>query len=53
MNTKTRETYLDNQLIEGLTPKEFDLLYTLAKTTPSLFTRTTTRIGLGLSILWR
>ena len=31
MNTKTRETYLDNQLIEGLTPKEFDLLYTLAK----------------------
>ena len=28
MNTKTRETYLDNQLIEGLTPKEFDLLYT-------------------------
>ena len=27
MNTKTRETYLDNQLIEGLTPKEFDLLY--------------------------
>ena len=31
MNTKTREAYLDNRPIEGLTPKEFDLLFTLAK----------------------
>ena len=39
MNTKTRETYLDNQLIEGLTPKEFDLLYTLAKNHAKSFSR--------------
>ena len=39
MNTKTRETYLDNQLIEGLTPKEFDLLYTLAKKPRQVFSR--------------
>ena len=31
MNTKTREAYLNGKLIDGLTPKEFDLLYTLAK----------------------
>lgn len=39
MNTKTRETYLDDQLIEGLTPKEFDLLYTLAKKPRQVFSR--------------
>lgn len=41
MNTKTREAYLDNRPIEGLTPKEFDLLFTLAKkTTTSIFSGT-------------
>ena len=39
MNTKTREAYLDNQLISGLTPKEFDLLYTLAKKPRQVFSR--------------
>ncbi|MEI5992208.1 DNA-binding response regulator [Enterococcus termitis] len=39
MNTKTREAYLDNKLIDGLTPKEFDLLYTLAKKPRQVFSR--------------
>lgn len=39
MNTKTREAYLDDQLIDGLTPKEFDLLYTLAKKPRQVFSR--------------
>lgn len=39
MNTKTREAYLDNQPINGLTPKEFDLLYTLAKKPRQVFSR--------------
>lgn len=39
MNTKTREAYLDNQAIDGLTPKEFDLLYTLAKKPRQVFSR--------------
>jgi DNA-binding response OmpR family regulator len=39
MNTKTREAYLDNQPIDGLTPKEFDLLYTLAKKPRQVFSR--------------
>lgn len=39
MNTKTRETYLDGKLIEGLTPKEFDLLFTLAKKPRQVFSR--------------
>lgn len=39
MNTKTREAYLDDELIEGLTPKEFDLLYTLAKKPRQVFSR--------------
>ena len=39
MNTKTREAYLDEKLIEGLTPKEFDLLYTLAKKPRQVFSR--------------
>ncbi|MGX6979927.1 winged helix-turn-helix domain-containing protein [Vagococcus elongatus] len=39
MNTKTREAYIDEQLIEGLTPKEFDLLYTLAKKPRQVFSR--------------
>lgn len=39
MNTKTREAYLDNTLIDGLTPKEFDLLYTLAKKPRQVFSR--------------
>lgn len=29
--TKTREAYLNGKQIEGLTPKEFDLCYTLSK----------------------
>lgn len=39
MNVKTREAYLDEQPIEGLTPKEFDLLYTLAKKPRQVFSR--------------
>lgn len=39
MNTKTREAYLDDTLIDGLTPKEFDLLYTLAKKPRQVFSR--------------
>lgn len=39
MNTKTREAYLDDKLINGLTPKEFDLLYTLAKKPRQVFSR--------------
>lgn len=39
LNTKTREAYLNQKLIEGLTPKEFDLLYTLAKKPRQVFSR--------------
>ncbi|HCM88708.1 MULTISPECIES: response regulator transcription factor [Vagococcus] len=39
MNIKTREAYLDNQLVDGLTPKEFDLLLTLAKKPRQVFSR--------------
>lgn len=39
MNTKTREAYLGDHLIEGLTPKEFDLLFTLAKKPRQVFSR--------------
>ncbi len=39
MNTKTREAYLNGQPIDGLTPKEFDLLYTLAKKPRQVFSR--------------
>jgi two-component system OmpR family response regulator len=39
MNTKTREAYLNDQLIVGLTPKEFDLLFTLAKKPRQVFSR--------------
>lgn len=39
MNIKTREAYLDSQQITGLTPKEFDLLYTLAKKPRQVFSR--------------
>ncbi|MGO3728987.1 MAG: winged helix-turn-helix domain-containing protein, partial [Enterococcus viikkiensis] len=36
---KTREAYLDDKAIEGLTPQEFDLLYTMAKKPRQVFTR--------------
>ncbi|MGX7013863.1 response regulator transcription factor [Vagococcus silagei] len=39
MNTKTREVYLEDKPIEGLTPKEFDLLFTLAKKPKQVFSR--------------
>ncbi|WP_461226461.1 response regulator transcription factor [Lacticaseibacillus suihuaensis] len=39
LSTKTREAYLDSSLIEGLTPKEFDLLHTLAKNPKQVFSR--------------
>ncbi len=39
MNTKTREAYLDGKQIEGLTPKEFDLLHTLANKPRQVFSR--------------
>lgn len=39
MNTKTREVYLYNQAITDLTPKEFDLLKTMASKPRQVFTR--------------
>ncbi|MCI1284165.1 response regulator transcription factor [Lacticaseibacillus songhuajiangensis] len=39
LSTKTREAYLDDQQIEGLTPKEFDLLRTLARNPKQVFSR--------------
>ncbi|MGO2083158.1 response regulator transcription factor [Vagococcus sp.] len=39
MNTKTREVYLEEQAIQGLTPKEFDLLLTLARNPKQVFSR--------------
>ncbi|MFD1318400.1 response regulator transcription factor [Loigolactobacillus zhaoyuanensis] len=39
LNTKTREAYLLDQPINGLTPKEFDLLFTLAKKPKQVFSR--------------
>lgn len=39
MNTKTREVYLYDQPIADLTPKEFDLLKTLASKPRQVFTR--------------
>ncbi|KMO50801.1 PhoP family transcriptional regulator, partial [Lacticaseibacillus rhamnosus] len=37
--TKTREAYLNGKQIEGLTPKEFDLLHTLSKSPKQVFSR--------------
>lgn len=39
MNTKTREAYLQAKMIPDLTPKEFDLLKTLAKKPRQVFSR--------------
>ena len=39
MNTKTREVYLYGQPVSDLTPKEFDLLKTLASKPRQVFTR--------------
>ena len=39
MNLKTREAYLNEKSIDGLTPKEFDLLYTMAKKPRQVCTR--------------
>jgi two-component system OmpR family response regulator len=39
LSTKTREAYLDGVAIEGLTPKEFDLLHTLAQNPKQVFSR--------------
>lgn len=39
LNSKTREAFLDDQQIENLTPKEFDLLKTLASKPKQVFTR--------------
>lgn len=39
MNIKTREVYLYNQAIPDLTPKEFDLLKTMASKPRQVFTR--------------
>jgi len=39
MNTKTREAYLNGKEITDLTPKEFDLLYTLANKPRQVFSR--------------
>ncbi|MGY3764948.1 winged helix-turn-helix domain-containing protein [Vagococcus vulneris] len=39
MNTKTREVLLDDARIDGLTPKEFDLLLTLAGKPKQVFSR--------------
>ncbi|MCZ0717476.1 response regulator transcription factor [Aerococcus kribbianus] len=39
ISEKTREAYYDDQLIEGLTPKEFDILLTLASHPKQVFSR--------------
>lgn len=39
INKKTRETFLYGQLLDGLTPKEFELLYTMAKSPKQVFSR--------------
>lgn len=39
INKKTRETYLYEKPLEGLTPKEFELLYTMAKSPKQVFSR--------------
>lgn len=39
LNSKTREAYLNGHLIKNLTPKEFDLLKTLASKPQQVFTR--------------
>ena len=39
MNVNTREAYVDDQKVEGLTPKEFDLLLTLASKPKQVFSR--------------
>ncbi|PLS39288.1 DNA-binding response regulator [Carnobacterium maltaromaticum] len=39
INTKTREAFLFEKPIEGLTPKEFELLYTLSKSPKQVFSR--------------
>ncbi|MCX2455403.1 response regulator transcription factor [Lacticaseibacillus nasuensis] len=39
LSTKTREAFLDDQPIENLTPKEFDLLHTLANKPKQVFSR--------------
>lgn len=39
MNTKTREAYLEAKMIPDLTPKEFDLLKTLAQKPRQVFSR--------------
>ena len=39
MNAKTREAYLNDQPIQDLTPKEFDLLKALASKPKQVFSR--------------
>ena len=39
LSSKTREAYLDEKKIDGLTPKEFDLLRTLARNPKQVFSR--------------
>jgi DNA-binding response OmpR family regulator len=39
LNSKTREVYLNNEAITDLTPKEFDLLKTLATKPRQVFSR--------------
>ncbi len=39
LNIDTREAYLDNKLIPDLTPKEFELLKTLAQKPRQVFSR--------------
>ncbi|UNM90399.1 response regulator transcription factor [Vagococcus sp. CY52-2] len=39
INIKTREAYFDEELVSGLTPKEFDLLLTLARKPRQVFSR--------------
>lgn len=39
INKKTRETFLYGERLEGLTPKEFELLYTMANSPKQVFSR--------------
>lgn len=47
IHSKTREAFLYGKQIEGLTPKEFDLLYTMAQSPKQVFSREQL-----LSIVW-
>ena len=49
LNSKTREAYLNGNLISNLTPKEFDLLKTLASKPKQVFTGSSSYSWFGIT----